>query len=142
MTTATGDTALGAALRRAHHAYRTRIDHDLRPLRLTAPQYAILQMLSEQPGASSASLARTGFVTPQTMQGIVTKLEREQLIERRAHPHHPRLLEAKLTDRGARMLVDARAAVLAVERLICDSIEHAEQATEILASIAAVLSEP
>ena len=45
----------GYLLKRAQHAFRTRIDDALRPLGLTAPQYAVLSAVDPITGASCAT---------------------------------------------------------------------------------------
>ena len=68
---------LGYVLKRAQHALRIRMDEALLPLALTTPQYSVLSAVELAPGISNAALARAAFVTAQTMQGIVTNLERD-----------------------------------------------------------------
>jgi DNA-binding MarR family transcriptional regulator len=75
------------------------MDGTLKELNVTAPQYAALSVLAEEPGLSNAALARRSFVTPQTMNQIMVRLEAAGLVERRAHPEHGRVLQAYLTKR-------------------------------------------
>lgn len=103
------------ALKRAQHVLRLRVDEALKEARLTTPQYAALSVLEEEPGLSGADLARRSFVTPQTMNVIVTKLENHGLIERGPHPGHGRVLRAYLTDEGRKLVSSAHEKVEAVE---------------------------
>lgn len=114
--------SLGFLLKRAQHAFRTRIDDALRPLGLTAPQYAVLAAVDAVAGISNAALARAAFVTPQTMQSILANLERDGLMTRRAHPGHGRILCSELTERGRRVLVEARLRVEAIEALLAEAV--------------------
>lgn len=75
-------SGLGLAIKRAQHVLRTRMDREMRPLGLTALQYAVLASLEAEPGASNAELARRAFVTPQTMQTMLAALERAGLVAR------------------------------------------------------------
>ena len=118
ITTPHSTSPLGFLLKRAQHAYRTRLDADLRSLGLTAPQYAVLDNVAAEPGASNAGLARAAFVTAQTMQGILTALERNGLLARVPHPRHGRVLETTLTEQGASLLAQARDRVEKVEALL------------------------
>ena len=77
----------------------------MRELGLTTPQYAALSALEESPGLSGVALARHSFVTPPTMNGIVTNLENAGLVVRRRHPEHGRVLQAYLTEEGAGLVV-------------------------------------
>lgn len=113
---------LGYALKRAQHALRLRMDEALRPHSLTTPQYAVLSAIEAESGISSARLARAAFVTPQTMQGIMSNLERAGIIVRLADPHHGRVLRSELTALGREILLNAHLAVNAVEERMLTSI--------------------
>ncbi len=106
----------GYALKRAQHALRLRMDESLREVGLTTPQYAVLSLLEVDPGLSNAELARRAFVTPQTMNGIVAKLEAAGLLTRSAHPTHGRLQPTFLTLEGERSLAVAHPHAAEVER--------------------------
>ena len=106
---------VGYQMKRAQHALRLRMDEALRGLELTTPQYAALSALEGSPGLSGAALARLGFVTPQTMNGIVTKLEAAGLVERRPHPEHGRVLRTFLTERGEGVVSGAHGVIRGVE---------------------------
>jgi DNA-binding MarR family transcriptional regulator len=116
----------GYALKRAQHALRTAMDSALRPLGLTAPQYAVLTAIELDPGVSSAALARAAFVTAQTMQGIVANLERAGLLQRRIDPLHGRILKSELTKEGAKTLREAHACVRKIEAITFGSLAPAE----------------
>ena len=106
---------LGYALKRAQHALRMSMDQALRPIELTTPQYAVLCAIEAEPGLSNARLARAAFVTAQTMQAILTNLERNGLLERRPDPDHGRVLRTELTRHGHDVLAQAHLAVRVVE---------------------------
>lgn len=120
---------LGYALKRAQHALRMRTDEALRPLALTAPQYAVLSAIELDPGISSAALARAAFVTPQTMQGIVANLERNGLLRRKADPNHGRILRGELTTSGRKVLRQAHARVTEIEEVIITTLRPGEAAS-------------
>jgi DNA-binding MarR family transcriptional regulator len=108
----------GYLLRQAWHAFRTAMEAVLRPHGLTSAQYAVMSVLARDPGASGAELARAGNTTPQATNGVLSTLEREGLIERRAHPTHGRILQATLTPEGRRRLKAAGPAVRRLEAAI------------------------
>jgi DNA-binding MarR family transcriptional regulator len=108
----------GYLLRQAWHAFRTAMEAALRPHGLTSAQYAVMSVLARDPGASGAELARAGNTTPQATNGVLATLEREGLIERRAHPTHGRILQATLTPEGQRRLKAAGPAVRRLEAAI------------------------
>ena len=54
-------------------------------------QFLVLSLLAETPGLANADLARRAFVTPQSMNEVLKRLESTGLVERRK-PHerpHP-----------------------------------------------------
>lgn len=112
----------GYALKRAQHALRIAMDDALRSLALTTPQYSVLSALEAEPGMSNARLARAAFVTPQTMHGLLTNLERSALIARDADPDHGRILRTKLTDRGWQVLAEAHRIVAVIEASMMASL--------------------
>jgi DNA-binding MarR family transcriptional regulator len=126
---------LGYLLKRAQHALRTRMDEALNPLALTTPQYSALSAVELNPGISNAALARAAFVTAQTMQGIVTNLERAGLLRRKADPEHGRIQRGELTARGRAALRKAHLLVAGVERKMTDGINGGE--VKFLASVLA-----
>ena len=86
-------------VKRLESAVRRNLDLELGSHGMTTPQYAALSILRAQPGLSSAQLARRAFVTPQSMQVMVTAFIRDGLVERRADPSNQRILRIHLTPR-------------------------------------------
>ncbi len=118
---------VGYQMKRAQHALRLEVDGALRGLGLTAPQYAALSALEESPGLSGVALARRSFVTPQTMNGILTNLEAAGLLARRNHPEHGRVLQAYLTEEGAGLVVEAHRVVEAIEERMLSGLSEDER---------------
>jgi DNA-binding MarR family transcriptional regulator len=94
---------------------RAVLDGRLRPLGLTGPQYIALRLVQASPGVTNAELARELFVTPQTMVRVLRGLTDGGLVVRTPNPHHGRVLEARLTPEGTRLLDRARAVAEAAE---------------------------
>lgn len=117
---------LGYKLKKTQHALRLHMDEALRALDLTTPQYAVLAQLELKPGASNAELARSAFITAQTMHGIVTNLEKRGLIQRKSDTSHGRILCAELTDQGQEVVKQAHDMIRDVEvrMLATVSVEH------------------
>lgn len=110
----------GYLLRQAWQAFRGAMETALRVNGLNGAQYAVLSVLARDPGMSGADLARACNTTPQAMNGVLTTLERDGLIERHPHPTHGRILQASLTSEGERRLEAATPAVRGLE----DAIEE------------------
>jgi len=117
---------LGYKLKKTQHALRLHMDEALRALDLTTPQYAVLAQLELKPGASNAALARSAFITAQTMHGIVSNLEKRVLIQRKSDASHGRILCTELTDQGHKIVAQAHDMIRAVEArmLATVSSEH------------------
>ncbi len=112
---------LGYALKRAQQAMRAYLDRELKEIGLTAPQYAVLASLEIEPSASNATLARRASVTPQTMQVMLTKLEKAGMITRVPDAHHGRIQRTILTDKGRNSVTVAHAAAKRSEKIALDA---------------------
>ncbi|MBV8513134.1 MAG: MarR family transcriptional regulator [Xanthobacteraceae bacterium] len=95
---------LAYLLRQAAGAVRLRFERSLADLGVTPPQFLVLTMLDSYPGASGADVARLALLTPQTVHGIITNLERDGLVTRSAHPVHGRVRVITLTKMGRALL--------------------------------------
>jgi len=105
-------------------AIRSFMDEALRPHGLTTFQYTALTVLQHRGGLSSAQLARRSFVRPQTMHEIVRALEERGLIERAHAPGNRRIMEARLTRDGEKLLTACAPEVQKLEdRLLHDMPE-------------------
>jgi DNA-binding MarR family transcriptional regulator len=96
---------LAYLLRQGAGAVRLRLERALADLGVTPPQFLVLTMLDSYPGASGADIARLALLTPQTVHGIVTNLERAALIVRAAHPVNGRVQTLALTPGGSALLL-------------------------------------
>jgi len=106
---------VGYLIKRAQTVLHDAMTEALHSLDLTVTQFAVLTALDDEPGLSNADLARRAFVTPQSMHAVLQELERRQLVVRRTHPQHQRVLQAALTEAGRRTLKFAAEAINAVE---------------------------
>ncbi len=121
------ESRVGYELKRAQHGLRLSMDGTLKELGVTTPQYAALSVLAEEPGLSNATLARRSFVTPQTMNQIIVRLEAAGLVERRAHPEHDRVLQAYLTEEGEKLRQQCAEPVDAVEERMVSGLSEDER---------------
>jgi DNA-binding MarR family transcriptional regulator len=121
------DESVGYLLKRAATSLRSALDAALRPLDLTVPQYACLELLGQQPGLSNAELARGAFVTRQSMNGVLRGLQDRGLVTRPATAPSGRALPGQLTPAGRRRLRVASAKVRTVEKQMLATFSPAEQ---------------
>ena len=106
---------LGYKLKQTQHSLRLHMDEALRTLDLTTPQYAVLAQLELKSGISNADLARASFITAQSMHGIVTNLEKNNLVKRKRDPQHGRILCTELTKQGMKVVQQAHKIISKVE---------------------------
>jgi DNA-binding MarR family transcriptional regulator len=106
-------------------AVRSSLDELVRPAGLTALQYTALTVLERHPDLSSAQLARSAFVTAQSMADMVAALEGRGLLERHRDPGDRRRLMLRLTADGRKLLNRYRSRVEALEqRMLTDLSER------------------
>jgi DNA-binding MarR family transcriptional regulator len=96
-------------------AVRARLDDIVRPAGLTALQYTALTVLERHADMSSAQLARSSFVTAQSMADMIAILEDRGLIERHRDDADRRRLVVSLTPAGRALLDEYRDAVSGLE---------------------------
>jgi DNA-binding MarR family transcriptional regulator len=121
------DEAVGYVLKQAASALRTAMETALRPLELSVPQYACLELLKQRPGSSNADLARGAFVTRQSMNGVLRGLQDRGLVTRPQAAPHGRALPALLTPAGRHRLIAASTAVRSVEQFMLIDLLPAHQ---------------
>lgn len=121
------DESVGYLLKQAATALRSAMDAALRPLELSVPQYACLELLGQRPGLSNADLARGAFVTRQSMNGVLRGLQDRGLVARPVTAPSGRALPSQLTAAGRRRLQVASAKVRAVEKQMLTSFSTTQE---------------
>jgi len=121
------EDAVGYVLKQASTALRAAMEQRLRPLDLSVPQYACLELLGQRPGLSNAELARGAFVSRQSMNGVLRGLQDRQLVTRPDLAPHGRARPTELTVSGRAALQLASGAVRDVERRMLAALDHDQQ---------------
>lgn len=119
--------SVGYVLKQVHAALRTAMDEVLRPLDLTVPQYACLELLGRNPGLSNSELARGAFVTRQSMHLVVRRLQERDLLTRPDQAPQGRSRPTELTPDGRTILHAASAAVREVEKQLFSPLSPEQQ---------------
>jgi len=103
---------VGYLLKRLQHSVRQAVDESLREagVGLSFAHVATLFCLSHHPGISGAQIAKRTMVTAQTVNSILHRLEKEDLLERRPHPDNRRVDRWYVTSAGRASMGEARAA--------------------------------
>lgn len=103
------------ALVRVAHLLEQRMDRLLSGLGLSATGFGVLFQLSHDPGVSSAELARRVIVTPQSIGPLLTRLERDGLVDREPASLPGTAIIRRITDTGRQRLADANKLVQELE---------------------------
>ena len=124
----TGAQSILHLVKQVQYKAYVRLESVLSPFDVTAVQFRILTTLSTRPDLSSAELARLYDVKPQTMIKQIALLETKGLIERRVSDSNKRLLEVRLTERGAATLKQVQKDSRALELQLLSPLDEREQA--------------
>ncbi len=106
--------------------YRTLMEESLEVEGVTVAQLRMLRALEEHPEIPAAELARTCYISPQSMQAVVTRAEREGWITRSAAPGNRRVLNATLTAQGKTVLERGSALAAEIEQDIWRDVKRSE----------------
>jgi DNA-binding MarR family transcriptional regulator len=96
------ESSIGFLVYKVHQRAAAEFRHALEPTGLTPPQFAVLALLHSQDGQRQATLCERGAVDPNTMVGIVDRLEVAGLVERRRDPQDRRAYLVRITPKGRR----------------------------------------
>jgi len=110
------------SLRELVVGYRALLEDALRGEGVTLPQIKLLKAIKEQGSVSGATIARTCQVTPQTLQAMLTRAEREGWITRDISAVNHRILTASLTRKGEEALATGLAAAAEIEEKIWNGV--------------------
>jgi len=99
---------IALTMKRMVSTTRLLLEDQLEAYGMSMAQFRMLAALHEEPEISSAELARNCFITPQSMQTLVVRAEREGWIKRAPSPTNRRILTAKLTPKGQTVFEEAK----------------------------------
>ncbi len=100
-------------------------DEDITPI-----QFTILYFVDYDKGdLSSAQLSRRFSMTPQSMNELVSVLEKKKLLKKTTDPAHRRILRLSLTAKGKKLLSDCNATLDSVEEILLKGLSVAETQT-------------
>lgn len=92
------------AMKRILIHFRLLMDDELRPQGVTTAQIQVLFAVRNAPGSSGAQLARSCYITPQTTQTLLKHLEKAGFIVRGKDPVNDRIVTARITPAGERLV--------------------------------------
>jgi DNA-binding MarR family transcriptional regulator len=118
---------VGYVLKQAQSLLRRRLEEALRPLDLTVTQYSCMHHLRREPGISAAGLARSTFVTRQSMTAMLQQLIERGIVTRTDSADGGRAIPVALTDAGGDLLDQAQTAVDVVEERMLTTLTAADR---------------
>ena len=111
-----GEMRRGATLmRRVLLGLKARLDEELRASHVSTAQLRLLMEVKEHPGSSGAKMARACFVTPQSAQAMLVRAVNHGWVVRGKDAENDRLVTARLTPAGERLLAHADAVLAKLE---------------------------
>jgi len=117
-------------IKRAEIEVTSRMSRAFDEFDITPIQFTILYFVDYDKGdLSSAQLSRRFSMTPQSMNELVSVLERKKLLKKSVDPAHKRILRLSLTARGKKLLQDCNAALDHLEESLLQELTAAETNT-------------
>ena len=104
--------------------FRSQMDEQLRPQRVTTAQLHVMKVIRDEPGGSGAQLARSCYVTPQSAQALLKGLEDGGWITRTKDRVNDRILIAELTPSGEELLQTAEKLARVIEKRLWRGVER------------------
>lgn len=96
-------------MRRMIVGLKGRLDDELREKNVTSAQVRFLREVKERPGSSGAQMARAIYMTPQSAQALMVRAVKAGWVMRGTAAENQRLVTARLTPAGERLLTFADA---------------------------------
>ena len=114
-------------IKRAEIEVTSRMGRAFEAFDITPIQFTVLYFVDHDKGdLSSAQLSRRFSMTPQSMNELVTVLEKKQLLKKTVDPAHKRILRLSLTPRGKTLLRDCNAGLDLLEESLLQGLTAKE----------------
>jgi DNA-binding MarR family transcriptional regulator len=97
------ENSIGFLLSKGYQRAWAILREEIEPYDLTPPQFALLAFLWQQDGLTQVELSEKGQIDRSTIGGLIDRLERNGLLERRQHPQDRRAYKIYLTEQGKSM---------------------------------------
>ncbi len=107
--------------------FRRRFEEEARDHGITMPQWKTLSEIARNPGVTQRELAALTDSDQMTMSGILDRLEKRGLIDRRADPRDSRAKVVEIEPEGRALVERARAVGLAVYTRAVEGIGSEEE---------------
>lgn len=94
------EQSIGFLLAKAYQRGAALFKEELDSYALTPPQFSLLAFLWQEEGMSQVELSERTQIDRTTLCGLIDRLEKQDLVERRAHPSDRRAYHICLTKQG------------------------------------------
>ncbi len=138
---ATGhDIAMG--LRAAYLSMHRQTNSCLAPHKITADQFVLLALLTEQDGITQQELVRRATSDPNTIRAMLVLLENRGLVRRQPHPADGRARNVTLTRTGRCAYAKLSKQISTLQNQLLDlfRLEEAENLIELLGRISEAMA--
>lgn len=98
--------------------------YGLRPV-----DFSVLSLVAHNPGITSRQLCTALNIQPPNLVGMISQLQRRELITRRPHPHDGRAMGLHLTPEGRKMMKQAEVTAAELEDTATARLSQAERRT-------------
>ncbi len=117
-------------IKRIETEVTTKMNKALAEYDITLSQFTVLNFVNDNPNdLSSAQLSRRFNMTPQSMNEVVTTLQRKELIEKNVDADNKRILLINLTEKGVGILKQCNETVNDVEKALFKALSNADLQT-------------
>lgn len=101
----------------------------LAPQGLKPVDFSVLSLITHNPGITSRQLCASLAILPPNLVGMISGMEKRDLICRRPHPHDGRAQGIYLTAHGQAVMSQAEATASALEQEVTANLTANERAT-------------
>lgn len=117
---------LGFLLRKTSHVYRLKMERVLAEYSITPPQFTILKIILTYPGFTNAEIARFASLTPQTVNLMISKLEKQNILYKTSHSTNKKIQLIEISDLGKKLMEDCGDAIDLLEDSLVDGFSESE----------------
>lgn len=94
------ENSIGFLLSKGYQRAWALLREEIDKYELTPPQFALLAFLWKEDGLTQTELSEKGQIDRTTLGGLIDRLEKNGLVQRRKHPKDRRAFQIHLTSQG------------------------------------------
>jgi DNA-binding MarR family transcriptional regulator len=121
------EKSIGFLLAKAHQRGWALFSEEINRYELTPPQFSVLAFLWQQDGLTQTELSEKTQIDRTTLGGLIDRLEKMEMVQRRAHPHDRRAHLVCLTEKGHKQSGELSALATRVLDRFVDGLSHQDQ---------------